>query len=186
MPPPGRGIEDGEIVGWGWDCRYFILLANAHSPDIDHPPELVWLTRSRLTCGVDGLSDRASVPRIKFHTVLRYVGLFSQSLVDVGFLGGLEIDAYGNLNTTLLRRPKGKFRRFTARREEHIAPAPDVVITIRTRRQLNEAVSFITSPAICAVGMSERNWTAEAQPLITDRRLWFRPANNDEIRVHSS
>jgi glutaconate CoA-transferase subunit B len=36
-----------------------------------------------------------------------------KGLVDVGFLSGLEIDAYGNLNTTLLGDPQGKFRHFT-------------------------------------------------------------------------
>jgi glutaconate CoA-transferase subunit B len=70
-------------------------------------------------------------------------------LVDVGFLGGLEIDAYGNLNTTLLGDPKGTYRHFTGSggANDIASCARRTIIIIRHEaRKLNEAVSFVTSP----------------------------------------
>jgi glutaconate CoA-transferase subunit B len=69
--------------------------------------------------------------------------------VDVGFLGGLETDAYGNLNTTLLGDPQGKFRHFTGSGggNDVASCARRTIIIIRHEaRKIKEAVSFVTSP----------------------------------------
>jgi len=69
--------------------------------------------------------------------------------VDVGFLGGLETDAYGNLNTTLIGDPQGKFRHFTGSggANDLASCARRTIIIIRHEaRKIKEAVSFVTSP----------------------------------------
>jgi glutaconate CoA-transferase subunit B len=72
-----------------------------------------------------------------------------KGLVDVGFLGGLETDAYGNLNTTLIGDPQGQFRHFTGSggANDLASSAQRTIIMIRhTARKLKEAVCFVTSP----------------------------------------
>jgi glutaconate CoA-transferase subunit B len=98
-----------------------------------------------------GLSDPRFWYRAKIHTSFAdMLGMvLHKGLVDVAFLGGLEVDAYGNLNSTLLGDPGGKFRRFTGSGggNDLASCARRTVIIIRHEaRKLKEAVSFITSP----------------------------------------
>jgi glutaconate CoA-transferase subunit B len=79
--------------------------------------------------------------------------------VDVGFLGGLEVDAYGNVNTTLLGDPKGAFRHFVGSggANDIASLARETIIIIRHEaRKLKEAIAHITSPGYLSGGDSGR------------------------------
>ena len=148
-----RELKDGEIVvvGLGLPVIATFLAQRTHAPHITILLELGVADPEPLEVGVDGLSDPRIWYRAKAHTSFADMlgSVLHRGIVDVGFLGGLEIDAYGNLNTTLLGDPKGKFRRFTGSGggNDVASNANRTVITIRHEaRKLNEAVSFITSP----------------------------------------
>ena len=148
-----RELKDGEIVGVGLGLPVVasFLAKRTHAPNLTIMLELGVVDPEPLEIGVDGLSDPRIWYRAKVHTSFADMlgAVLHRGLVDVGFLGGLEIDAYGNLNTTLLGDPKGKFRRFTGSGggNDIASNARRTVVTIRHEaRKLNEAVSFITSP----------------------------------------
>jgi glutaconate CoA-transferase subunit B len=113
-----------------------------------------------------------------------------KGLVDVGFLGGLEIDAYGNLNTTLLGDPNGKFRRFTGSGggNDIASCAKRTVVTIRHEaRKLNEAVSFITSPGYMR-GNGEREQAGLVggpSRVITDKAVLGFDPDSKRMRLES-
>ncbi|MFN2167472.1 MAG: CoA-transferase subunit beta, partial [Anaerolineae bacterium] len=104
-----------------------------------------------------------------------------KGLVDVGFLGGLEIDAYGNLNTTLIGDPAGKFRHFVGSggANDIASCARRTIVIIRHEaRKLNEAVSFITSPGYLRGGEERAAAGLRGGPsrVITDKAiLGFHP-----------
>jgi len=139
------------VVGLGLPVIATFLAQRTHAPHITILMELGVADPEPLEIGVDGLSDPRIWYRAKIHTsfVDMLGSVLHRGIVDVGFLGGLEIDAYGNLNTTLLGDPKGKFRRFTGSGggNDVASNARRTVVIIRHEaRKLNEAVSFITSP----------------------------------------
>ena len=148
-----RELKDGEIVavGLGLPVIATFLAQRTHAPNITILLELGVVDPEPLEVGVDGLSDPRIWYRAKVHTGFADMlgSVLHRGIVDVGFLGGLEIDAHGNLNTTMLGDPKGKFRRFTGSGggNDVASNANRTVVTIRHEaRKLNEAVSFITSP----------------------------------------
>jgi glutaconate CoA-transferase subunit B len=147
-----RELKDGEIVavGLGLPVVASFLAKRTHAPNLSIILELGVVDPEPIDIG-SGLSDPRFWYRAKIHTSFAdMLGMvLHKGLVDVGFLGGLEIDAYGNLNTTLLGDPKGKFRRFTGSGggNDLASCARRTVIIIRHEaRKLKEAVSFITSP----------------------------------------
>jgi glutaconate CoA-transferase subunit B len=147
-----RELKDGEIVvvGLGLPVVASFLAKRTHAPNLTILFELGVADPEPIDIG-SGLSDPRFWYRAKMHTsFVDMLGMvLHKGLVDVGFLGGLEIDAYGNLNSTLLGDPKGKFRRFTGSggANDLASSARRTVIIIRHEaRKLKEAVSFITSP----------------------------------------
>jgi glutaconate CoA-transferase, subunit B len=147
-----RQLKDGEIVvvGLGLPVVASFLAKRTHAPNLTILLELGVADPEPIDIG-SGLSDPRFWYRAKMHTSFAdMLGMvLHKGLVDVGFLGGLEVDAYGNLNTTLLGDPQGKFRRFTGSGggNDLASCARRTVIIIRhEERKLKEAVSFITSP----------------------------------------
>ncbi len=147
-----RELKDGEIVavGLGLPVVASFLAKRTHAPSLTILLELGVADPEPIHIG-SGLSDPRFWYRAKIHTsFVDMLGMvLHKGLVDVGFLGGLEVDAYGNLNTTLLGDPEGKYRRFTGSGggNDLASCARRTVIIIRHEaRKLKEAVSFITSP----------------------------------------
>jgi acyl CoA:acetate/3-ketoacid CoA transferase beta subunit len=147
-----RELKDGEVVGVGLGLPMIatFLAKRTHAPNITILFELGVIDPEPIHTGI-GLAD----PRVWYRAKIlsSFVDMLGtvlhKGLVDVGFLGGLETDAYGNLNTTLLGDPEGKFRHFTGSGggNDVASCARRTVIIIRHEaRKLNEAVSFVTSP----------------------------------------
>jgi acyl CoA:acetate/3-ketoacid CoA transferase beta subunit len=147
-----RELKDGEVVGVGLGLPMIatFLAKRTHAPNITILFELGVIDPEPIHTGV-GLAD----PRVWYRAKIlsSFVDMLGtvlhKGLVDVGFLGGLETDAYGNLNTTLLGDPKGKYRHFTGSggANDLASCACRTIIIIRHEaRKLAEAVSFVTSP----------------------------------------
>lgn len=176
-----RELKDGEIVGVGLGLPVVssFLAKRTHAPNMTIMFELGVVDPEPLEIGVDGLSDPRLWYRAKIHTsfVDMLGSVLHKGLVDVGFLGGLEIDEYGNLNTTLLGDPQGKFRRFTGSGggNDIASSAQRTVVTIRHEaRKLNKAVSFLTSPGYLHGGDERRKLGMRGGParLITDKAVF--------------
>ena len=188
-----RELKDGEVVavGLGLPVVASFLAKRTHAPNITLLFELGVVDPEPLDTAV-GLAD----PRIWYRAKIlsSFVDILGTVLhkgqVDVGFLGGLEIDAYGNLNTTLLGDPKGKFRHFTGSggANDIASSARRTIIIIRHEaRKLNEAVSFVTSPGYLRGGGEREAAMLRGAPsrVITDKAIFDFDPESKRMRLIS-
>jgi glutaconate CoA-transferase subunit B len=189
-----RELKDGEIVGVGLGLPVVasFLAKRTHAPNLTILLELGVVAPEPLEVGVDGLSDPRIWYRATVHTSFTDMlgSVLHKGLVDVGFLGGLEVDQYGNLNTTFLGDPKGKFRRFTGSGggNDMASCARRTVITIRHEpRKLSEAVSFITSPGYLGGGDQRARHGLPGGPakVITDKAVFGFDPESKRMRLES-
>lgn len=174
-----RELKDGEVVavGLGLPVVASFLAKRTHAPNITIMFELGVVDPEPVHQGV-GLAD----PRVWYRAKIlsSFVDMLGTVLhngrVDVGFLGGLETDAYGNLNTTLIGDPKGDFRHFVGSggANDIASCARRTIIIIRHEaRKLNEAVSFVTSPGYLRGGREREAAGLRGGPsrVITDKAI---------------
>jgi glutaconate CoA-transferase, subunit B len=130
-----------------------------------------------------GLAD----PRVLYraNVLSSFVDILGEVLhrgrVDVGFLGGLEVDQYGNLNTSLLGEANGKFRHMigSGGANDIVSCAKRSIIIMRhEERKLKKAISFITSPGFITGVDSRAKAGLQGGPsrVITDKAIFgFHP-----------
>jgi len=189
-----RELKDGEIIGVGLGLPVIssFLAKRTHAPNATILFELGVVDPEPLTVAVHGLSDPRIWYRAKIHTSFADMlgSVLHKGLIDVGFLGALEIDMYGNLNTTLLGDPKGKFRRFTGSGggNDLASNARRTVITIRHEaRKLNKAVTFITSPGYLHGSDEREGLGLRGGPsrVITDKAIFGFDSRSKKMQLES-
>ncbi len=85
--------------------------------------------------------------------------LLQNGRIEVGFLGGAQIDRYGNINTTVVgdyEHPKVRLPGSGGAAEIAIHARRTVVISRLNKRAFPEAVDFITSPGHRMQGQTRR------------------------------
>ncbi len=188
-----RELKDGEIVavGIGLPVVASFLAKRTHAPNLTILFELGVVDPEPIHTGV-GLADPRVWYRAKimssFADILGTV--LHRGLVDVGFLGGLEVDMYGNLNTTLLGDPHGAFRHFVGSggANDIASSARRVIIIIRHEaRKLKQAVSFITSPGYLQGGTARAAAGLPGGPsrVITDKAIFDFDLESKRMRLLS-
>src|SRR5512143_328991 len=120
-----------------------------HAPNMTMLFELGVIDPEPIHMGV-GLADPRVWYRAKvLSSFVDILGtILHKGMVDVGFLGGLETDCFGNLNTTLVGEPRGDFRHMVGSggANDSASCAHRTIIIMRHEaRKLKKAVSFITS-----------------------------------------
>jgi glutaconate CoA-transferase subunit B len=188
-----RELKDGEIVavGLGLPVVASFLAKRTHAPRLTMLFELGVVDPEPVHQGV-GLAD----PRVWYRAKIlsSFVDMLGtvlhKGLVDVGFLGGLETDAYGNLNTTLLGDPRGKFRHFVGSggANDIASCARRTIIIIRHEaRKLNEAVSFVTSPGYLRGGGDRQAAGLRGGPsrVITDKAIFGFDPESKRMQIES-
>ena len=148
----GREIRDGDVVfvGMRLPLVAFAFAKRTHAPGAiglfengivrDQPAAGMLLT----------MSDTPNVPgAIWCAGTIEVMGLLQQGLVDLGFIGGAEIDRHGNLNTSYI----GDWRQPTVRLPgsgggADIASLAKrfVVIMPQERQRFSDRAQYITSP----------------------------------------
>lgn len=179
-----RELQDRQVaaVGIGLPMVAAFLAKRTHAPDMTILFEIGVINPEPVHCGV-GLADprvwyRASVLS-SFADILGSV--LHGGRVDVGFLGGLEADQFGNLNTTLLGDPKGGFRHMVGSGGANdIASCARKTIYImrQEERKFRESISFITSPGYVRGSDSRQKAGLSGGPsrVITDKAIYgFHP-----------
>lgn len=110
-----RLLKDGQniVVGLGLPQIATLLAKRTHAPNLTIIYEIGVTNPETVDPGV-GIADPRYWYRSDYYT--GFIGTLGRILqrgyVDVGFLGGLQIDRYGNINSTLTKEEKG-FRHFT-------------------------------------------------------------------------
>ena len=85
--------------------------------------------------------------------------LLQRGYVDVGFMGGAQIDQYGNLNSSLIGSPQRPATRLPGTGGGNdIASLTQMIVAMKhEKRRFVEHVDFITSPGFLAGGESRRD-----------------------------
>jgi glutaconate CoA-transferase subunit B len=147
-----REIRDGEVivVGIGLPWVACVLAKRTHAPKLTFLLEIGVMNAEPRDTPV-GVADPRNFYRATCWTSFRDVMGMSlhRGVVDVGYLGALEIDRFGNLNTTLLTDESGGVRYFngSAGGNDTASLARRVVVIMRhDKRKLRQAVAHLTSP----------------------------------------
>jgi glutaconate CoA-transferase subunit B len=179
-----RELQDKEVVavGLGLPVVASFLAKHTCAPNMTILFELGVIDPQPVDQGV-GLAD----PRVWYraNVLSSFVDILGEVLhrgrVDVGFLGGLEVDQYGNLNTSMIGDPKGKFRHMigSGGANDIASCAKRTIIIMRhEERKLKKAISFITSPGFITGGDSRAKVGLAGGPsrVITDKAIFgFHP-----------
>ncbi|MEM0065373.1 MAG: CoA-transferase [Zestosphaera sp.] len=146
-----REIRDGDnvLVGIGLPMACAILAKKTHAPRANIFFENGVVNPESTDYGV-GLADlKAWAGSSYFTGAVEVLGFMLQGgRIDVGFIGVLEVDMYGNANSSLINAG-GKLRHFTGSGggNDIVSSARKVIVVTRhEKRKLPERVFFITSP----------------------------------------
>jgi glutaconate CoA-transferase, subunit B len=152
-----REIRDGEVVfvGMRLPLLAFCLARSTHAPRAVGLFENGVVRDSPARDFLVTMSDGPNVTGAVWCTEMREVmGLMQAGRVTLGFIGGAQLDRFGNLNTTYVG-PRSKLVRLPGS-----GGAPDiaslarrhVVIMAHERRRFVERVDYVTSPGHGAGG----------------------------------
>ena len=147
-----REIQDGDLVfvGMRLPILAYAVARNAHAPNARGLFE-VGLMRDQPAEGFLGtMGDPPNVMGALWATRMSNVmALMAQGSVDLGFIGGAEVDRFGNLNTSYIGEPAHptvKLPGSGGGADIAILSRRWVTLMSHERRRLVDRVSFITSP----------------------------------------
>lgn len=147
-----RELKDGQVVfaGLGIPQIAVSLAQRTHAPNISVLNEIGLVDPHLIELGVGNADPRHWYRSAVFGSFLDVVGtLLHRGSVDVGFLGALEVDQYGNNNSSEVTRDEGGIRRFGGGggANDIASHARSTIIIIRhERRKLVERLVHNTSP----------------------------------------
>src|SRR5215470_13590284 len=147
-----REIRDGELVfvGMRLPILAYGVAQSTHAPRARALYEL-GLMRERPPAGFLGtMGDPPNVAGALWATRMSNVmALMAQGAVDLGFIGGAEVDRFGNLNTSYVgdaARPTVKLPGSGGGADIAILSRRWVTLMSHEKRRLVERVSYVTSP----------------------------------------
>src|SRR3982074_3249933 len=167
-----REIRDGDLVfvGMRLPILAYAVARSAHGPTARGLFE-VGLMRDQPASGFLGtMGDPPNVAGALWATRMSNVmGLMAQGNVDLGFIGGAEVDRFGNLNTSYVgepSRPAVKLPGSGGGADIAVLSRRWVTLMSHERRRLVERVSFVTSPGYGegSPGWRKRNGLLGAGP----------------------
>jgi len=167
-----REIRDGDLVfvGMRLPILAYAVARNSHAPNTRGLFE-VGLMRDQPAAGFLGtMGDPPNVTGALWATRMsNAMALMAQGEVDLGFIGGAEVDRFGNLNTSYVgdpRRPRVKLPGSGGGADIAILSRRWVTLMAHEKRRLVERVSFVTSPGHGdgTPGWRERNHLAGGGP----------------------
>ena len=147
-----REIRDGDLVfvGMRLPILAYAVARNAHAPSARGLFEVGLMRDQPASAFLGTMGDPPNVAGALWATRMSNVmGLMAQGQVDLGFIGGAEVDRFGNLNTSYVgdpARPKVKLPGSGGGADIAVLSRRWVTLMIHERRRLVERVSFVTSP----------------------------------------
>jgi glutaconate CoA-transferase, subunit B len=144
-------LEDGKIaaMGTGAPCAAAMLAQKTHAPGLTLFFEAggiaPLLPRMPISVGDSRTFHRALMAT----SMAEMMSTASRGLVDYAFLGGAQIDRYGNLNSTLVgdyAKPKVRFPGSGGANDFASFCWRTIIITVHDRARFVEKLDFITSP----------------------------------------
>jgi glutaconate CoA-transferase subunit B len=147
-----RQIRNGEhvFVGMRLPLIAFALAKHTHAPDCVGLFETGILRDAPAAELLYTMGDSANITGALWATgTLNVMGLMAAGEVHLGFIGGAEIDRYGNLNTSMIgdwKHPKVRLPGSGGGADIASLSQRLVIIMPHDRHRLRERVDFVTSP----------------------------------------
>jgi len=158
-----RLLEDGSLisVGTGAPCAAAMLAQKLYSPNLLITFEAGSIAPILLTMPVSVGDSRTMFKAIQTTSMSEIMELLQRGMVDYCFLGGAQIDMYGNLNSTIIgsdyRYPKVRLPGSGGANDFGSLAWKTIVITPQSPRRFVQKVDFITTPGyLTGVGAREK------------------------------
>src|SRR5437773_10275660 len=190
-----REIRDGDLVfvGMRLPILAYAVARNAHAPNARGLFEVGLMRDQPAAAFLGTMGDPPNVSGALWATRMsNAMALMAQGNVDLGFIGGAEVDRFGNLNTSYVgdpSRPTVKLPGSGGGADIAILSGRWVTLMSDERRRLVERVSFVTSPGHGdgSSGWRERNGLLGGGPaaIITTLAVLRFPAGGGEAYLAS-
>ncbi len=146
-----RSLEDGAAVavGTGAPCAAAMLAQKAHSPNLVIIFEAGGIAPLLPTMPISVGDSRTFYKAVMASGMCEVMETLARGMVDYCFLGGAQIDMYGNINSTVIgewEHPKVRFPGSGGANDFGSMAWNIMVITPQDSRRFVERVSFVTTP----------------------------------------
>lgn len=146
-----RLLEDGKIaaMGTGAPCAAAMLAQKTHAPNLTLFFEAGGIAPLLPSMPISVGDSRTFHKAIMASGMAEMMSTASRGLIDYAFLGGAQIDRYGNLNSTVIgdhTAPKVRFPGSGGANDFASYCWRTIIITVHDRGRFVETVDFITSP----------------------------------------
>ncbi len=147
-----REIRDGEVVfvGMRLPLQAFALAQRTHAPNAVGLFECGIVRQSPATEPFVTMADPPNIRGAQWVGGMSdLMGLMAQGWVDVGLLGGAQIDRYGNLNTSYIggyMNPRTRLPGSGGASDIASLARRTVILMPHEKRRIVEEVEYITSP----------------------------------------
>jgi glutaconate CoA-transferase subunit B len=147
-----RALENGRTVavGTGVPCAAAMLAQRAHAPDLVILFEAGGVAPQLPTMPISVGDSRTFYRGVMATSMADIMETCQRGLIDYTFLGGAQIDAYGNLNSTMIgsdyARPKVRFPGSGGANDLASLCWRILVVTSHDRRRFVEKLDFLTTP----------------------------------------
>jgi glutaconate CoA-transferase, subunit B len=147
-----REIRDGDLVfvGMRLPVLAYAVARNSHAPTARGLFEVGLMRDQPAEKFLGTMGDPPNVTGALWATRMsNAMALMAQGHVDLGFIGGAEVDRFGNLNTSYVgdpRHPRVKLPGSGGGADIAILSRRWVTLMSHERRRLVDRVSFVTSP----------------------------------------
>jgi glutaconate CoA-transferase subunit B len=147
-----RYLEDGATVsvGTGIPCAVAMLAQRLHSPNLIILFEAGGIAPLLPTMPISVGDSRTMYKAIYTASMGEVMESLQRGMIDYCFLGGAQIDMYGNLNSTMIgtdyRHPKVRFPGSGGANDFGSLAWRTIVVTPQSPRRFVPKVDFITTP----------------------------------------
>ncbi len=190
-----RQLRDGEVVlvGIGLPQVACTLAQRTHAPGLTRLLEIGVFNMRPIDTPLGLADSRIFYRGTCWSGFLDTLGMtLHRGKVDVGFLGALEVDRWGSINTTLTKTPEGQVRYFNGSGGGNdVASLAKrlLIVTRHSRRKFPAALAYRTSPGFVGGKSREELRLRGGGPhrIITDMAIMgFDPATHEAtlLSVH--
>jgi len=147
-----RQLEDGKTVavGTGVPCAAAMLAQRSHAPNLVILFEAGGLAPQLPTMPISVGDSRTFYRAVMATSMADIMETCQRGMIDYTFLGGAQIDAYGNLNSTMIgkdyQRPKVRFPGSGGANDLASLCWRILVVTNHDKRRFVEKLDFLTTP----------------------------------------
>lgn len=146
-----RALEDSRsvAVGTGLPCAAAMLAQRTHAPNLMIAFEAGGVAPQLPTMPISVGDSRTFYRGLMATSMADVMQMAQRGLIDYTFLGGAQIDPYGNLNSTVIgdyKKPKVRFPGSGGANDLASFCWRTLVVTQQNNRRFVEKLDFLTSP----------------------------------------